>query len=100
MSLYKDETAPEWIDPGPRLIENIVTLKRLTDPEKSVVTRCQSSELMTAFYLLADASVQGFGSSLWDHEGLRYYLKTSQQNGKKRPTIGRRELISLCKLRS
>ena len=24
------------------------------------------------FYLLGDASGQGFGSILWDHEGLRY----------------------------
>ena len=24
------------------------------------------------FYLLVDASGQGFGSGLWDHEGLRY----------------------------
>ena len=27
---------------------------------------------MTAFYLLGDASGQGFGSGMWDHEGLRY----------------------------
>ena len=27
---------------------------------------------MTAFYLLGDASGQGFGSGLWDHEALRY----------------------------
>ena len=27
---------------------------------------------MTAFYLLVDASGQGFGSGLWDHEGLIY----------------------------
>ena len=26
---------------------------------------------MTAFYLLGDASGQGFGSGLWGHEGLR-----------------------------
>ena len=27
---------------------------------------------MTTFYLLGDASGQGFGLGLWDHEGLRY----------------------------
>ena len=27
---------------------------------------------MTAFYLLGDASGQGFGLGLWYHEGLRY----------------------------
>ena len=30
---------------------------------------------MTDFYLLGDASGQGFGSGLWDHEGLRYDLE-------------------------
>ena len=30
---------------------------------------------MTAFYLLGDASYQGFGSVLWDHEGLIYDLE-------------------------
>ena len=27
---------------------------------------------MTVFYLLGDASGQGFGSGLWNYEGLRY----------------------------
>ena len=27
---------------------------------------------MTSFYFPVDASAQGFGSGLWDHEGLRY----------------------------
>ena len=38
---------------------------------------------MTAFYLLRDASGQGFGSDLWDHEGLRYdseNCSTQQKN--------------------
>ena len=30
---------------------------------------------MTAFYLLGDASYQGFGLVLWDHEGLIYDLE-------------------------
>ena len=40
LRLYKDETAPEWLDPAPRLRDNIVALKRLTAPEKPAVTRC------------------------------------------------------------
>ena len=32
LSLDKDETAPEWLDPNPRLREDIVALKRLTAP--------------------------------------------------------------------
>ena len=38
--LEKDEAAPDWIYTDPRLIEDIVELKRLTDPSKPVVTRC------------------------------------------------------------
>ena len=49
-----------------------MALKRLTDPEKPVVTRCRASELMTDFYLLGDEIDQGFGSGLWDHKGLIY----------------------------
>ena len=47
-------------------------LNRLIAPEKPTVTRCRASESMTDFYLLGDASGQGFGSGLWDYEGLRY----------------------------
>ena len=63
---------PEWLDMAPRLREDIVVLKRLTDPENPAVTRCRESESMTDFYLLGNASGQGFDSGLWDHEGLRY----------------------------
>ena len=47
-------------------------LKRLTAPENPAVTRCRTSESMTYFYILGDASGQGFGSGLWDHEGMIY----------------------------
>ena len=53
----------------------MLALKRLTAPEKLSVTRCKLSESMTDFYLLGVASGQGFGSGLWDHEGLRYDLE-------------------------
>ena len=72
MSLDKDEIAPEWIDLDPRLMEDILALKRLTAPENPAVTRCRASESMTTFYLLGDSSGRGFGLGLWDHEGLRY----------------------------
>ena len=68
----KDETAPECLEPAPRLREDVLALKRITAPENSAVPRCRASESMTAFYLLGYASGQGFGSGLWDHEGLRY----------------------------
>ena len=67
MSLDKDEIAPEWIDLEPRLMEDILALKRLTAPENPAVTRCRASESMTAFYILGNASGQGFGSGLYDH---------------------------------
>ena len=40
LGLEKDETAPEWLDPEPRLCEGIFSLKRLTEPENIAVTRC------------------------------------------------------------
>ena len=72
LTTNKDETEPECIDPPPRLREDVLALKSLTVPEKPAVTRCLSLESMTYFYLLGDASGQGFGSDLWDNEGLRY----------------------------
>ena len=72
LRMNKNEIAPEWIDPTPRLREDVLVLKRLAAPEKPAVARCRASESMTAFYLLGDTSGKGFGLGLWDHEGLRY----------------------------
>ena len=41
-------------------------------PKKPAVTRCRALDSMTTFYPLVDASGQGFGLGLWDHQGLRY----------------------------
>ena len=73
--LNKYETVPEWLDLAPMLREYVLALKRLTATEKPEVSRCRVSESMTAFYLLGDAIGQGFGSGLWDHEGLVYDSK-------------------------
>ena len=84
LRLNKDETSPELLDPDPRLREDVLALKRLTASEKPEITRCRASELMTAFYLIEDASGKGFGLGLWDHEGLRYYSanwSTQRKNG-------------------
>ena len=59
MSLDKDEIAPEWIDLDPRLMEDILALKRLTAPENPAVTRCRASESMTAFICLEIQVVEG-----------------------------------------
>ena len=75
LRINKDETVPEWLDPASKLREDILVLKRLTVPEKPALTRCRALESMTDIYLLGDASGQGFGSGLWDHEGLRYDLE-------------------------
>ena len=72
LRINKDKTAPEWIDPYPRLRENVLALKSLTAPKKPAVRRCKASESMNDFYLLEDASGQGFGLCLWDHEGMIY----------------------------
>ena len=40
MRLYKGETAPEWLDPSPRLRGGVFALKRITVPENPSVTRC------------------------------------------------------------
>ena len=50
----------------------MLELKRITSPENPAVTSCRASESITAFYLLGCASGQGFGSGLWDHEGMIY----------------------------
>ena len=86
LRLNREEIAPEWLDPAPRLREDVLALKRLTVPENPEVTRCRASESMTAFYLLGYASGQGFGLGLWDHEGLRYDF------GKMVYTIEKRDL--------
>ena len=64
LRINKDKTATEWIYPEPRFREDMLALKRITAPEKPAVTRCQEPESMTDFYLLEDASGQGFGSGL------------------------------------
>ena len=38
---------------------------------------------MDAFYLIGDVSGQGFGSGLWDHEGLIYESKNWSTQWKK-----------------
>ena len=61
----------------------MLALNSLTSPEKTAVTRCRALDSMTSFYLLVDASGQGFGSVMWDHEGLRYdlvYWSTQWEN--------------------
>ena len=50
LRMNKDETAPEWIDPSPRLMEDVLELKRLTAPEKPAATRCRALESMTDFF--------------------------------------------------
>ena len=75
LRMNKDETAPEWLEPAPRLSEDLLESKRFTAPENPAVTRCGALGSMTAFYLLVYSSGQGFGSSLWVHEGLRYDLE-------------------------
>ena len=64
LSIEKDETAPERLDPDPRLREDIVALKRLTNTEKPAVIRRRASESTIEFYLLGNASGKGFGLGL------------------------------------
>ena len=89
------ETALEWLDPYPRLREDFLALKRLTAPKYPTVTRCRALESMTAFYLLGDASGKGFGSGLWDIEGLRYVSSKWSTQWKTIPPTGRMEPILL-----
>ena len=73
LRVNKDETAPEWLDSLPRLRGHVLALKSFTELEKPAVESWRASESMADFYLLGDASGQGFGSGLWDYEELRYY---------------------------
>ena len=74
LRMNKDEITPYWLDPAPRLREDVLALEMFTAPEQPALTRCRASDSMTDFYLLGDASDQGFGLGLWDHEGLIYDL--------------------------
>ena len=70
--MNKDETDLEWLDPPPRLREDVLALTRITTPDNPSLRRRRASDSMTDFYILGDASGQGFGSGLWDQKGLRY----------------------------
>ena len=100
LRLNKYETAPEWLDPDPRLREDLLALKRLTALEKPAVTRCRVLESMNYLYILRDASSKGFGLGLWYREGLRHELENWSKQWKTRPPTGRREPILLSDLRS
>ena len=39
LRMNKDETAPEWLEPAPRLSEDLLESKRFTAPENPAVTR-------------------------------------------------------------
>ena len=43
LRMNKDETAPEFLEPAPRLREDVLALKMLTTPEKTAVTSCRVS---------------------------------------------------------
>ena len=68
----EEERPPDLVDPAPRLNLDVKVLGKLTTSEYLAASKCRVGATMTALYLMGDASGQGFGSGLWDREGLWY----------------------------
>ena len=60
------------MNPAPRLTVDVETLEKLTSPKEPAETKCRVEAALAALYLMGDASGQGFGSVLWDGEGIWY----------------------------
>lgn len=58
------ETAPQWVHPVPRLIDDLYCLLALTESPSAPRRRIRSNHIVRVEYGLADASGKGFGSLL------------------------------------
>ena len=71
-SIEEDPSAPEFVAPVPRLIDDVTALKKLTQGEEPALQKCRVRTTLVAFYLLGDASGLGFGSGFVDNLGIWY----------------------------
>ena len=63
---------PAKVKAVPRLEGDIKTLQDFLKGTEPAVQRCRVSNVAVAVYLMGDASGVGFGSALWDSDGVDY----------------------------
>ncbi len=66
------EEPPPKVKAVPRLAEDIRILAQFVEGDAPDIQRKRVSRLAVALYLIGDASGSGFGSALWDDEGVAY----------------------------
>ena len=75
----EEEEAPEFVKAVPRLKEDVRALKKFLEGETPAVCKVRVGGVVVG-YLMGDASGNGFGSGLWDENGLEY--ETGRWKGK------------------
>lgn len=63
---------PATVKAVPRLEGDIKTLQEFLAGDQPAIQKCRVSNVAVALYLMGDASGVGFGSALWDREGVDY----------------------------
>jgi hypothetical protein len=69
---WEKAQAPEFVRPVDRLRSDIEALSKLTQAKEPVLSKVRASSFVSALYLVGDASSKGFGSAMWDREGIFY----------------------------
>jgi hypothetical protein len=64
--------APELVRPVDRLRSDLLALSDLTQAEEPVLFKVRASSVLSVLYLVGDASGKGFGSAMWDRDGIFY----------------------------
>jgi len=64
--------APRTVKAVPRLKGDVETLLEFVKGDAPAIQKCRVSTVAVALYLMGDASGAGFGSALWDNEGVEY----------------------------
>jgi len=62
---------PEWVNPSPRLSRDLTHLAKLLEGDDPACELIRAGKVSVG-YLLGDASGQGFGSGLFDGQGVAY----------------------------
>ena len=63
---------PAKVRPVPRLRRDVEALMKLMDTPTPALTLARPTGSVQGYYLMGDASGKGFGSALWDSEGIFY----------------------------
>jgi hypothetical protein len=60
------------VRPVDRLRSDVLALSDLTQAEEPVLFKVRASSVLSVLYLVGDASGKGFGSAMWDRDGIFY----------------------------